>query len=135
MKSLITSLTSFATLFIASAGVALAKSPFPEPTEKLSDSFDGGPKDVITFIDVMTNWFFALLLTIAVIFILLAAYHYMTGSGGEGVTKAHKMLLYAAVGIAVAVLAKGIVFAVRKLVDSDTTLKPASELIINAHSA
>lgn len=116
MKTLIASLT----LFITQAGTALAAFPEVSPDKKLGNNFSGGPQDVLSFIDTMTNWFFALLLTIAVIYILLAAYNYMTGSGGEGVEKAHKMLLYAAVGIAIAVLSKGIVFTIRKLVDSDT---------------
>ena len=116
MKKVIATLT----IFIAQAGVARAAFPTVSSDKQLRNNLSGGPKDVLSFIEVMTNWFFALLITIAVIYILLAAYNYMTGAGGEGVEKAHKMLLYAAVGIAVAVLSKGIVFAVRKLVDSDT---------------
>jgi len=119
-------------LLIAQAPQVFAStstSTFPQPDKiKLGDTitFDKGPQGVLDFIDTMANWFFAILITISVIYILLAAFEYMSSKGGEGVEKAHKMLAYAAVGIAVAVLAKGIVFTVRKLVDRDS--KPVSSI-------
>ncbi len=130
----------FATLLIALSLLmtgSVFASTFPQPSANgysdLGNSLEGGPASVLNFIETMTNWLFAIILTLAVIFILLAAYNYMSGAGGEGVEKAHKMLLYAAVGIAVAVLAKGIVFAVRKLVDSNA--KPTTQVQIYNHHA
>lgn len=73
------------------------------------------PNTVILYIQTIGNWIFSLLLAIAVIYILLAAYNYLTGSTGEGVSKAHKMLLWAAVAITVAIFSKGIVYVVAKL--------------------
>jgi hypothetical protein len=118
-------LIATATLFMTKISLAMAgpEDSFPQPSESglptLRNSFTEGPGDVFKLVDAITNWVFAALIAIAVICILLAAWEYMS-SGSEGVERAHKMLLYAAIGIVVAVLAKGIVFSVRKLTDSST---------------
>jgi len=98
--------------------VALAENTLGTPVKE--------PNQIIEFIQTISSWVFAILLAVSVLYILLAAWQYLTSKGGEGVEKAHKMLAYAAVGIAVAVLAKGIVFTVRKLVDRDS--KPVSSI-------
>lgn len=55
------------------------------------------------------NWFFVGIMFVAVVYIILAAYNYLTASGdAKKVDKANHMLLYAVVGVAVAVLAKNI---------------------------
>jgi len=65
------------------------------------------PDEVVTLIETLTNWFFTILLAIAVIFIILAAWTFLTAGGNpESVTKARQMLIYALIGIAVAILAK-----------------------------
>jgi hypothetical protein len=76
----------------------------------------GGPSGVVKLIKVITNWLFTILLVLAVVFIILAAYKYLMSGGGEEVGAAHKMVMYAAVAIAVGFLAKGIVFVVEELV-------------------
>ena len=49
--------------------------------------------------------------------LLWAAYQYMFSQGNdENVKKAHKMIFWAVIGIAVAFLANGIVFVVEELV-------------------
>jgi fumarate reductase subunit D len=55
------------------------------------------------------NWLYTLALIVAVIFILLAAFKYITAGGDpEQVKSAGRSLLYAVVGIAVALLANGV---------------------------
>ncbi|MBU6500506.1 MAG: hypothetical protein KGJ89_01600 [Patescibacteria group bacterium] len=55
------------------------------------------------------NWLFTFLIVLAVLFVLLAAFKYLTASGDpEKVKGASHQLIYAAVAVAVAVLAKGI---------------------------
>lgn len=129
MHALFLTLIAF---LVAPISVTLAAFPQPSGTQ-LKDNLITGPQGVIGFIDVIANWIFAILITISVLYILLAAYKYMTSSG-ENVEAAHRMLLYAAVGIAVAVLSKGIVFTVRKLVDRNTTL-PASTILYHDYHA
>ncbi len=82
----------------------------------LADSLKDGPDSVITLMDRITNWMFTFFLILAVILVLIAAYEYLLSRGGaEEITKAHRMMIYSAVSIAVAVLAKGIVIAVEKI--------------------
>ena len=57
----------------------------------------------------LLNWLFTLAILWSVFQILLAAYKYMSSKGAEKETKeARQALIYAAVGIAVAVLAWGL---------------------------
>jgi len=80
-------------------------------------------QDVLTVLDNITNWMFSIFLALAVMMIVYAAFIYLT-AGGIGakkdspaaITKAHKLLIYAVVAIAVAVLAKGIVNVVQSIV-------------------
>ena len=75
--------------------------------------------DVITLIETLTNWFFSFLLAIAVIFIILAAWTFLTAGGNpESVTKARQMLVYAIIGIAVAILAKSVVPIVKAILEA-----------------
>jgi hypothetical protein len=90
---------------------------------ELKETLPGGANDLLGIIDRVTNWFFTILLVLAVIFIIFAAYKYLMSGGGEEVGKAHKMVLYAAVAVAVAVLAKGVVNVTKVLIggSSQTT--------------
>lgn len=66
--------------------------------------------NVITTVDSLTNWFFAAFLIVAVWFLILAAYHFVTANGeGEKITTARNEVMYAMIGVLIAVLAKGIV--------------------------
>ncbi len=72
------------------------------------------PQDIIDIIDTVANWFFAILLAVAVVFILIAAYQFLTSGGDPArVGAARQSLLYAIIGIAIAFLARGIVMLVR----------------------
>jgi magnesium-transporting ATPase (P-type) len=75
-----------------------------------------GPESILELVSLIADWIFTFLIVLAVIFLLLAAFNYMGGSE-EGVQKAHRMLLFTAVAVAVAFLAIGIVTAVQMLVD------------------
>jgi type II secretory pathway component PulF len=58
----------------------------------------------------ITDFVFGLLIALAVLFIIIAAFYFVTASGNdEQVKKARTMLLYAILGVVVAILAKGIV--------------------------
>jgi len=57
----------------------------------------------------IANWMFYFLIILSIIMIVVAAYMYLTSNGDpEKVGKATKSLTYAAVGIAVGILAKAI---------------------------
>jgi len=71
------------------------------------------PGQVVGFINKVGDWFFTILMAVAGVFIILAAWTFLTAGGNpDNVTKARQMLIYAAVGIAVGVLAKGIPYLI-----------------------
>jgi len=64
----------------------------------------------------VTNWTFVFVITIAVLFLLFAAFQFITAGGDpEKIAKARSSLFYGAIGVGVAVLAKGLVGFVRGL--------------------
>lgn len=116
MKKLLTSI--FFTGLSAAPFLALAQGgsgivtevPLPSNAPRTFEGFIG-------IFNTLINWFFTILLIVAIIYILLAAYNYLTAAGDDDkVKKAHKMLIYAVVGIAVALLAQGVRFVVAQLV-------------------
>lgn len=73
-----------------------------------------GAGDIITIIERVANWLFAILLALALLFILIAAFQFLTSGGDPGkVGTARQALTYALIGIAVAFLAKGLVLLVK----------------------
>lgn len=65
----------------------------------------------------ITNWLFAILLVAAVIFLILGGFEFLTAGGDpDKVKKAQDKLVYALVGVGVAVLAKGLVKLVQTIV-------------------
>ena len=71
----------------------------------------------VAIIKVITDWIFVILLLVAVIFIVLAGFQFITGGGDPAqISGARTKLIYAAVGIAVAVLARGVGPAVRDII-------------------
>lgn len=64
---------------------------------------------VLNFVCTIFGWMFYFLIALAVVFVVVAAFKYLTSSGNaEGVKSANSTLLYAAIAVAVALLAKGI---------------------------
>ena len=73
--------------------------------------------NIITIIDRVSQWALGLLLVLAAVFIIYAAYLYLTAAGNEeNVGKAKNVIIYAAIAIAVGLLSRVIVFLVRGLI-------------------
>ena len=73
--------------------------------------------NIITIIDRVSQWALGLLLVLAAVFIIYAAYLYLTAAGTEeNVGKAKNVIIYAAIAIAVGLLSRVIVFLVRGLI-------------------
>jgi len=65
--------------------------------------------DLTRFLCTLLLWVFWALIVLAVLFALIAAYRYVTSSGEpEKRSKANKTLLYAAIAVAVAIIAVGV---------------------------
>ena len=85
----------------------------------------GVPQGVTTFggfieiFKTLITWIFTLLLIFAVLFIIMAAFSYLTAGGDEEkIQKAHQKIIYAVVAIAVAFLAQGVSYVVGELLNT-----------------
>lgn len=138
MKKLLGILLVFAVLFgvmgmAGMANVAVAQAPpaddgedgdggggapsdFKDPTETAPTGLLESVGDLEDLIDTITNWFFFILITVAVIFIILAAMQFITAGGDSAkVSEARTKLIWAAVGIGIAILARSIPVLVKSL--------------------
>jgi len=73
--------------------------------------------DVMKVLDSITDWLFAILLIVAAIAIIIAAYFFVTATGDpDKVKKARDFVLYALIGVLIALVAKGLVALVGRIV-------------------
>lgn len=101
-------------IFILSAVILTVAAPIFAQVESLTF------RDVVRILNRLANWMFIILLAVAVIMIIIAAYKYLTAGGDESkVSSAHKTLIYALVAIGVGLLAKGLIFLVAELVGAN----------------
>lgn len=72
---------------------------------------------ILTLVNTLVNWFFTIVMAIAVLMLIIAGFTWMTSAGSEEkVTTARKMLIWSLVGIAIALLSKGLVTLIQALV-------------------
>jgi hypothetical protein len=77
----------------------------------------------LKILPTVINYIFGFLLVIVVVMILIAGYMFVTGGGNpETIGKARNMLMYALIGLAIAVVARGLISLVGKLLDSTITV-------------
>lgn len=85
-----------------------------------TDAPGWGDVKVMDVIDDVTDWLFAFLLLAAAIFIIIAAFMFVTASGDPDKTKtARNFVLYALIGVLVAFIAKGLVYLISAIVGVD----------------
>lgn len=66
-------------------------------------------EQVLAIIQNITNWVFAIIITVSVVYFLLAAFQFVTeGKDPAKVQEARTKLIYAVIGIGIALLANGI---------------------------
>ena len=96
-------------LVVSLGGVASAQvEPIPDDFVDLPTIAETGG-EAVDAVQVLTNWLFVILSIAAVIFIVLAGLQFITAGGNpEAIGQARMKLMYAAVGIAVALLARAI---------------------------
>lgn len=74
-------------------------------------------EDILEIADTVVEWAFAFFFALAAFFILWAAYEYLTAGGAEAkLTSAKNKLVYAAVGIGIALVARSIVTVVQTFI-------------------
>jgi len=100
---------------------ALAQTPCPAGNLIGGICVESGPPagakvSPVTIIDTTINWAFGLLIILASVFIVYAAFVFLTSAGDpEKVKHAKNLILYAVISIAVAFFARAVVFIVREL--------------------
>lgn len=88
----------------------------PKCVNTLPDSGVTGIGDVLQTIQRITNVIFGVLIAISIIFILISAFRFVfMGDKPDEVKKAQLSLLYAAIGIGIALLAAGFVPVLRSI--------------------
>jgi hypothetical protein len=76
----------------------------------------GGTCCLFSTINQIVNWVFFILLIVAIIFILIGAFTFITASGSpEKAMAARSYLMYAAIGIAIALLARAVPAIVKSI--------------------
>jgi len=124
MNSLKTKITAIAlgvSLLGIMANVAIGQlqNPYIPGVTPVGPTTVGGLVDVIRGV---VRWVYIIFFIIAVLFILFAAFTYLTAGGeAEKVNKAKTQLIYAAVAIAVALLAVGFSAIIQAFLTNPTT--------------
>jgi hypothetical protein len=78
--------------------------------------------DIWTLLTRALNWFFGIVIAIAAIMLVLAGFTYVTSAGNEDKMKtALNTLIYALIGVAIALLAKGLIYMVCTFVNQGGT--------------
>ncbi len=78
---------------------------------------------VFAAISSITNYIFSFFLVVAVLYILVGAYNLLISKGNpEGFEQAKKMILYAVIAVAIAVMSKSIVIIAAKIVNPNSTI-------------
>ncbi|PIP24993.1 MAG: hypothetical protein COX34_01290 [Candidatus Nealsonbacteria bacterium CG23_combo_of_CG06-09_8_20_14_all_36_12] len=73
-------------------------------------------EDILALANQIINYIFTVLLVVAIIFILISAFTWLTAAGDPLKTgKARDQLMYAIIALAIGALAKGLVFMVANL--------------------
>ena len=109
MKKILVSLILTGLLFIPVLSLAQAPGPVTAPGWQTYN--------VIPTLDSVSNYLFGFLLVTAAIFIIIAAFMFVTASGDPDKTKtARNFVMYAVIGVLVAFLAKGFVMLVSYIV-------------------
>lgn len=84
------------------------------PTTNLPDT----KAEIEATLNAIVNWVFAIMVVVGVIFVVLAAFQFVTGGGDPAkVAEARQKLIWAVLGFAVAVLARAILPLVKSLLN------------------
>lgn len=114
------SLITLAVLLVSFAAPILADST--PPNDITSKPIFTDASGLLGFVNTIINWIFTILLVVAVVMILMAAFKFLTsGAKPEETKKAQEMLLYALIAIIIGALAKGLVLVVSNLVGFKAT--------------
>jgi hypothetical protein len=108
MKTLFGIVLAVSVLAMVGAPVVFAQTGPPTDFDLPTTGIPTTGTGLLERVALIGNWVFAIFLAISIIYIVLAAFQFVTGGGDPAqVTAARQKLIYAAVGIAIALLAAG----------------------------
>jgi len=103
----------FLLTFLVFPALALAAPEIPD--EPIEPIFESGA-DLLDMLDTIADWAFAILMGLAAIVLIIGGIQFITAQGSsEKVSSARQWLIWALVGVAVGVAAKGLVAVVRSI--------------------
>ena len=110
----------FALFLMASVLAVLALPVLAIENPPLDKTLPAGPQtglQLLNLVDLLTNWVFAIFTVLTIIFVLLAAFQFVT-AGGDAVKvgEARQKLIWASVGIIIALASKGLVPVIKNIV-------------------
>ena len=95
---------------VAATALAMPVLGFAQQLPAAATPAGTGVEPIISILNTVGNWMFGILIAVAAIYILLAAFKFLTASGDSKKTdEAKHMLTYALVAIVVGALTKGII--------------------------
>jgi len=115
MKRNLVILTLIGLLLIPTILLAVTpeKPPVTPPIQKL--------EDVVTIMNKVGEWLFAIIFALAVIFVLASAFQFLTSAGNpEKIILARQMLIYALIAVAVSIVAFGLPKLIKLLLGTTT---------------
>lgn len=87
------------------------------PIVGLANTISSDEIDVIAALNRIIDWLFAILIAVAAIAIVIAGFYFVTAAGNpEQITKARNFVLYALIGVLVALLGRGMITLVQMIV-------------------
>ncbi|MCH7605354.1 hypothetical protein IID24_05195, partial [Patescibacteria group bacterium] len=73
--------------------------------------------EILDLLDLVTDWIFAIAMAVALIYLVLAGFQFVTGGGDPAkITQARQKLIYAIIGIGVALISAGFIATLRWLI-------------------
>ncbi len=111
------------------AAYVFAQSPLVLQAPPQTSISTGGISALITMINAARDWIFGILLSVVVVFILLAAFNFLTSGGDEKkVASAKKMMRYAIIALIVGTLSGSIIILVGSFNDYVSNQKQPTNL-------
>lgn len=95
----------------------LVSAQFDDPGGETPKVYFSTYAGAIKYVEKAANWLLYIVIALAVVFIIYAGFLYLTSGGDDEKTKAAKnYIVYAVIGIAIALLARGIVLLAKNFI-------------------
>lgn len=92
----------------------------PDPSLNLETPGPKNPEDIKNLLITVVQWFYTIIFIVAVLFILLSAFSFITSKGDAiKVASAKRQLLYAVIGIVVALISYTIIELVKNTIQGN----------------